>query len=229
MGLYTNTSLSILLMVCLGQGAFAQCPDTSQDVALSTTPTTLTTPRQQQHDSGDRTVFLELTLNKKGAVRDATLTKGPTALREAAIKAVRKHNYKQQMNVWPFSRQIIVEVKFDRGSVASPEIRQVMPGGGVPGCFHPTAIRVAPEIMQSHLLRRVAPVFPTGAQQVEGTIILRVRIDKDGNVLEAEKITGLDTLAAPAIEAVKAWKYETYTLNGYSFEVVTTVELKFPE
>jgi len=229
MGLYTNTSLSILLMVCLGQGAFAQCPDTSQDVALSTTPTTLTTPRQQQHDSGDRTVFLELTLNKKGAVRDATLTKGPTALREAAIKAVRKHNYKQQMNVWPFSRQIIVEVKFDRGSVASPEIRQVMPGGGVPGCLHPTAIRVAPEIMQSHLLRRVAPVFPTGAQQVEGTIILRVRIDKDGNVLEAEKITGLDTLAAPAIEAVKAWKYETYTLNGYSFEVVTTVELKFPE
>jgi outer membrane biosynthesis protein TonB len=83
--------------------------------------------------------------------------------------------------------------------------------------------------MQSHLLRRVAPVFPTGAQQVEGTIILRVRIDKDGNVLEAEKITGLDTLVAPAIEAVKAWKYETYTLNGYSFEVVTTVELKFPE
>jgi hypothetical protein len=69
---------------------------------------------------------LELTLNKKGAVRDATLTKGPTALREAAIKAVRKHNYKQQMNVWPFSRQIIVEVKFDQGSVASPEIRQVM-------------------------------------------------------------------------------------------------------
>jgi len=66
-------------------------------------------------------------------------------------------------------------------------------------------------------------------QQAEGTIVLRVRIDKDGNVLEAEKITGPDALAAPVIEAVKAWKYETYLLNGSPMEVETTVELKFPK
>jgi protein TonB len=46
--------------------------------------------------------------------------------------------------------------------------------------------------------------------------------------LKAEKISGPDALAAPAIDTVKAWKYETYLLNGVPMEVETTVELKFP-
>jgi Gram-negative bacterial TonB protein C-terminal len=228
MTLYTRICLSILPVVFLGEGAFAQCPHTSQDIALSTAPTTLAIPKEQEQVSKDRTVFLELTLNKKGAVQDATLTQGPTALREAAVKAVKKRNYKREMNDWPFSRHIVVEVKFGQDNRALPEIRHVM-WGGVPGCVYPTAIRVAPEVMQAHLLKRVEPVFPLGVQPVEDTIVLRVRIDKDGNVLRAEKVTGPDTLAAPAIQAVKAWKYKTYTLNGYPFEVETTVELKFPE
>ncbi len=186
MTLYTKICILILPVVFLSEGVFAQCPQISQDVAHSTKAFTLTTPTQQQHDSEDRTVLLALALNKNGGVREATLTKGPTALREAAIKAVKKLNYKRETNVWPFSPHILVEVKFGQDGVALPEIRQVMPGG-VPGCLHPTAIRVAPEIMQSHLLSRVEPVFHTKEPQVEGTIVLRVRIDKDGSVLKAEK------------------------------------------
>ncbi len=228
MPLYTRICLFILPVVFLSECAFAQCPHTSQAIALSTAPTTLTIPKEQEQASKDRTVFLALTLDKKGTVRDAALTQGPTTLRDAAIKAVRKHNYKREMNDWPFSRHIVVEVKFRQDNEASPEIKHVM-WGGVPGCVYPTGIRVAPEVMQSHLRRRVEPVLQTKEAQVGGTIVLRVRIDKDGNVFKAEKISGPDTLAAPAIQAVKEWKYETYTLNGYPFEVETTVELKFPE
>ena len=204
MGLDPRIRLSILLVTYLAQGAFAQCPHASQEFALSATSSTLTAPRQQQNDSEDRAALLQLTLNKRGAVRDAILTKGPAALREAAIKAVKKHNYKQQMNDWPFSRQIMVEVKFGQDNVAMPEIRHVMPGG-VPGCVYPSAVRIAPEVMQTNLLKRVEPVFPTEVRPAKGTIVLRVRIDKDGNVLRAEKVTGPDSLVALAIEAVKAW------------------------
>jgi protein TonB len=122
----------------------------------------------------------------------------------------------------------VVEVKFGQDNVALPEIRHVM-WGGVPSCVSAGAIRIAPEVMQSHLLRRVEPVFPEGLQQVAGTIVLRVRINKDGNVLRAEKVTGPDALVPSVIEAVKAWKYETYLLNGSPMEVETTVELKLPE
>jgi periplasmic protein TonB len=54
-------------------------------------------------------------------------------------------------------------------------------------------------------------------------------LDKDGNVLRAEKVTGPDSLVALAIEAVKAWKYQTYLLNGAPMEVETTVELKLSQ
>jgi hypothetical protein len=168
-----------------------------------------------------------LTLSKRGAVRDATVLKGPTTLREAAIEAARKHTYKHQMNVWPGQRQITVEITFPQDNSSSPEIRQVLPAG-VPSCVYATAIRIAPEVMQSRLLKRVEPVFPTEVQPVEGTIILRLRVDKDGNVLKAEKISGPDTLAAPVIEAVKGWKYEPTLINGSPIEVETTVELKLP-
>jgi TonB family protein len=168
-----------------------------------------------------------LTLSKRGAVRDATVLKGPTTLREAAIEAARKHNYKHQMDVWPFQGQITVGVIFPQDNRSSPEIRQALPAG-VPSCVYATAIRVAPEVMQSRLLRRVEPVFPTEVQPVEGTVILRVRVDKDGNVFKAEKISGPDALAAPVIDAVKGWKYEPTLINGSPIEVETTVELKLP-
>lgn len=122
-------------------------------------------PAAQQRELEDHTVLLMLTLSKRGAVRDATVLKGPTTLREAAIEAARKHNYKHQMNVWPFQGQITVGVIFPQDNRSSPEIRQALPAG-VPSCVYATAIRVAPEVMQSRLLKRVEPVFPTEVQPV---------------------------------------------------------------
>jgi protein TonB len=55
-----------------------------------------------------------------------------------------------------------------------------------------------------------------------------VRIDKDGNVFQAEKVSGADLLVPAAIEAVKQWKYKPYLLNWEPWEpieVSTTVEI----
>jgi hypothetical protein len=208
MRLHTRVCLAILLGACLGQTAPAQCPHTSQESGLSGTAT----PAALQRELEDRTVLLMLTLSKRGVVRDATVIKGLTTLREAAIEAAKKHNYKHQMNVWPFQGQISVEVIFPQDNRSSPEIGQVLPAG-IPSCVSVSAIRIKPEIMQSRLLKRVEPVFPTEAQPVGGTIILHLRVDKDGSVIKAEKVSGPDTFAAPVIEAVMGWKYEPTLLN----------------
>jgi periplasmic protein TonB len=73
-----------------------------------------------------------------------------------------------------------------------------------------------------------ALAFPAGEGQVEETVVLRVRVDKSGNVFKVDRVSGPDALVPPAIEAVKSWKYEPFLLNGYVVEVETTVELKFP-
>ena len=82
--------------------------------------------------------------------------------------------------------------------------------------------------MQSRLLKSVKPAFPAEVGQLEGTVVLRLRIDKNGNVFKVERVSGPDALVPPVIEAVKSWKYKPFLLNGELVEVETTVALKFP-
>jgi hypothetical protein len=209
--------------------AFAQCHAAA--AALKVEPGGVlasTGSAAGQSGEEDRTVLVGLVLRKSGAVRDAKVIKGPAVLYPAAIKAVKRHNYKNYVDTWPFGEgQMTVEVKFSQDKTAAPEIRQVMPGG-IPSCVYAAAVRISGEVMQSRLVTRIEPTIPAEEQQVEGTLVLRLRIDKEGNVYKAEKVSGPDALVPPVVEAVKRWKYEPFVLNGYPTEVETTLELMFP-
>jgi periplasmic protein TonB len=83
--------------------------------------------------------------------------------------------------------------------------------------------------MQTHRLSKVDPVYPPEAQQLEGVLLLRVHIDKDGNASQAERISGPDLLVPAATEAVKGWKYQPYMLRGSPIEVETRVNLTYSQ
>jgi hypothetical protein len=217
MRLHNRVCFSILLLAFLGQTSSAQCHDAPPD------STGLATPRELEN----HIVVLTLKLSKSGTVRHVEVLKGPDTLRAAAIKAAKARKYEHRIT-WPDPHWMMVEVKFPLDGSGAPEIRQALPAG-VSSCVYPTAVRISPEVMQSHLLKQVEPAFPLGTQSVEGTIVLRLRIDKNGNVYKAEKVNGPDALVVPVIEAVRAWKYEPYLLNGVPMEVETTLELKFPK
>jgi hypothetical protein len=110
--------------------SLAQCPASggATNAALGNVPSSANSATRPSAED-DRTVLVELTLRKSGAVRIATAMKGPAILREPAIKAVKKYNYKEWMNTWPFEQEVTAEVTFRDDPPASPEIRQVMPGG----------------------------------------------------------------------------------------------------
>jgi hypothetical protein len=179
-----------------------------------------------QGGKDDHIVDLTLVLRKSGAVRNAKVLKGPTVLREPAIRAAKRRNYKDALHSWPFSNEIMVEVTFPNDANGTPDIRQAMPAG-VPGCVYATRVRVGPEVMQTYLLERVDPVYPAGIE-VAGVLILRLHIEEDGTVSSVEKVSGPDALAPAAIDAVHQWKYRPYGLNGAVIAVETTVELKPP-
>lgn len=220
-----------VLGALLGGTAFAQChaPTEAVHAVASDVPASMGSTTGQRGEE-ERTVLVELVLRKSGAVRDAKVFKGPTTLRAAAIKAVRMRNYKNYiLNVWPGNGEITVEVKFPPDKAGAPEIRQVLPAG-VPSCIPaPTVVRISPDVMQSRLLNRVEPVYPAGVQKIEGSLVLQVHIDKDGNVYNAEKISGPEALVPAAIAAIKNWKYQPFLLNGEPIEVETMVDLKFPD
>lgn len=95
--------------------------------------------------------------------------------------------------------------------------------------FWSSAISVAPEEQQKHLLRSFAPEYPEIARQagVEGDVTLRVVIGRDGLVTDVTPISGEPVLARAAAEAVERWRYSPALIGGRPIGVVTTVTLAF--
>ncbi|HME37197.1 MAG TPA: energy transducer TonB [Candidatus Sulfotelmatobacter sp.] len=93
----------------------------------------------------------------------------------------------------------------------------------------PEPTRAGDKVMADLLTKRVAPVYPPLARQarIQGTVILKVRISKSGDVVNLQLVSGHPMLAPAAIEAVKQWKYSPYLLNGDPVEVETNVAVNF--
>jgi periplasmic protein TonB len=84
-------------------------------------------------------------------------------------------------------------------------------------------------MMEGNLIRRVEPAYPAIARQarIQGTVLLRATISKDGTIENLQLLSGHPMLAQAAIEAVRQWRYRPYYLNGDPVEVETQVTVKF--
>ena len=109
-----------------------------------------------------------------------------------------------------------------------------VPGGGLPlgdqgHSAVPQRIRVSQGVSQGLLVSKVPPQYPQGAkdQRIQGVVVMKVTIDKEGNVVNIQLISGHPMLAPSAIEAVKQWKYRPYLLNDTPLEVETQVTVNF--
>jgi TonB family protein len=79
------------------------------------------------------------------------------------------------------------------------------------------------------LLEGQTPDVPTGtaALALKTSVTLRIRVGKDGSVLEASIVDGDPALNDVALEAVKSWRYRPYLLNGEPAERTTDVVMNF--
>jgi protein TonB len=85
------------------------------------------------------------------------------------------------------------------------------------------------EMMEGNLIRRVEPQYPPIAKQIhlEGSVILKAIISREGNIERLEVASGPGVLALAAKEAVGQWKYRPYLLNGEPIEVETEITVNF--
>ncbi len=99
----------------------------------------------------------------------------------------------------------------------------------VPKVATPQRVRVSQGVSQGLLVRKVNPSYPPLARQarIQGTVILRAVISKDGSIENLTLVSGHPMLAPAAIEAVRQWKYKPYLLNGEPVEVDTEVQVNF--
>ena len=83
--------------------------------------------------------------------------------------------------------------------------------------------------MEGNLIHRVEPQYPAIARQIhlEGAVVLKAMISKEGNIEQLEVASGPGLLAVAAKEAVRQWKYRPYFLNGQPIEVETQITVNF--
>jgi protein TonB len=94
----------------------------------------------------------------------------------------------------------------------------------------PAPVELSEDSVQALLINKVAPVYPPLARQarIQGTVMLKIVISKDGDVRDMQLVSGHPMLAPAAIEAVKKWKYQPYRKDdGEVVEVLTMVRVIF--
>ena len=84
-------------------------------------------------------------------------------------------------------------------------------------------------IIPAELKYRVDPVYPPEAKanKIQGTVLLHVRIDKEGRVEKAEVVNGHPLLSQAALDAVRQWRYKPAMRRGAAIDKDETVHVVF--
>ena len=104
------------------------------------------------------------------------------------------------------------------------------PGRGKP---HPAGegprIQVRSTLDCSRLVRHVKPAYPGEARRlrVEGTVLIRAKVGKDGSVHVLNVVSGDPRLVDAAVGAVQQWRYEPCRLNGEPVEYIAHLDVHF--
>jgi len=106
-----------------------------------------------------------------------------------------------------------------------PGLNTIMPLTPKPSPNRPRVSRM----MEGNLIYRVQPQYPALARQarVQGTVLLRAVISRDGRIENLQVISGHPLLVKSAEDAVQQWRYRPYYLNNEPVEVETQVTVNF--
>lgn len=88
---------------------------------------------------------------------------------------------------------------------------------------------VSPEEAAKHLILRIEPTYPPAAREagIQGKVIVRMGITKDGRVESIISKGDNPLLAQAALNSVKQWRYSPFRVDGLPVDVQTSVTLEF--
>jgi TonB family protein len=84
-------------------------------------------------------------------------------------------------------------------------------------------------VRQGELIHRVDPVYPpqARAQRITGSVVVEIRVGKDGRVRDVSTIRGDAQLVTAAVAAVRQWQYAPTLLDGNPIEATKRVTVIF--
>jgi len=190
-------------------------------------------------------VWLKLFIAETGDVESTEIISGDPLLAEAAERAAKKWKFKPFIkNGMPvkvstkmpfdfaFEKNVAILTPSEGTTAAAASSVPAAAASADPGPSEnatPTRIRVALGVTLGNLVRRVDPVYPLEAKQnhVQGDVLLRAVIGKDGRVDDLKVVSGPPELTEAAFGAVQQWRYRPFLLNGKPVEVETVIKIQF--
>jgi periplasmic protein TonB len=90
-------------------------------------------------------------------------------------------------------------------------------------------VRLSSGDAQKLRVKGVNPAYPkkARAKRIQGQVLLRILISREGDVREVTVVSGDPLLASAAADTVKQWKYRPYLLGDQPFEVESIVPVNF--
>ena len=247
----TSTSLALMVLLVCVSGAQVAAPQRVRVSAgvesglLQTRVAPIYPPLARQARI-QGTVVLTVIISGNGDVQNVSLFSGHPMLAPAAIEAVKQWKYRPYLlNGEPIEVETQVQVNFSLSDKpASEGVAGDIPGGAMGGVIGsmvttppsdstqtspPQRIRVSSGVSQGLIVKKVAPLYPEDARaaRIQGAVLLKATIDKEGNIANLELISGHPMLVPAAMEAVKQWKYRPYLLAGRALVVETQIQVNF--
>jgi TonB family protein len=179
-------------------------------------------------------VVVRAFVSETGDVKDVEVVSGDPILARSAVDTVKKWKFK------PFiknGRPTIVSTKLTFDFAFSPNVRDAnepkaaadTADAASTGTEAPKRVRVAAGVTQGFIIHRVQPVYPPEARKarIQGTVILRAVIGKDGKIANLQLVSGPKELVQAAMGAVEQWRYKPYLVIGEPVEVDTEIAVNF--
>lgn len=114
----------------------------------------------------------------------------------------------------------------------APAVSAAPPGTGMQraSSLEPdTAVALSPAVVEGGMVQRVEPEYPESARQMQlqGPVVLDVRIRPDGGVQEMTLVSGQPLLVQAAKDAVQQWRFKPRLVNGHPMAMQTRITLNF--
>jgi TonB family protein len=193
-------------------------------------------PRAAKRAGIQGEVVVRVAVSETGNIEDAEVVSGDPLLADAAIKAAKKIKFKPLVRDGKpvkVATTIPFDFYFPKQLVPAKEAKVEPPRSPVPEDLKSTdaakRVNLAANVTSGMLIRNIVPVYPKEAKRnhIQGKVVLRAVIGKDGRIKELKAVSGPEELIPPSIGAVQQWLYKPYLLFGEPVEVDTQVTVTF--
>jgi TonB family protein len=80
----------------------------------------------------------------------------------------------------------------------------------------------------AYALSAPQPPYPADEPRgISGTVVVQVTISKEGKVIGIRAVSGPDELRPATVQAVQAWRFRPYLIDGAPVDVTTTLGFLF--